>query len=340
MPTHAEIADRQAARKLRMAGLNPDGTPIDGGKPNGRSQVDTDDGDDDELDLDDGDDGDGGDDLRGDGNDGGDGDSGGGDEGDDLRRQISALTSQMSALQGRLTPAQQDLEDLRRVATAQRQQLDTQRQTYEEQINALQAQLDKRELDEIDPTEFLSEDERADIDPAVLKALGKMAGGLARRMAPKVDARGAALQVLQEQEQNRIKQYRNKVLTDPSRGLHRLGHLAQDQKFLAWTQKDDNDVDSAVRSLLAADSTEEIDRYARILQRKLSRYQEEQKDPASRRNNPAGARPSLTTGMRRNPGKTLTDAEVKEKLKEANRLARSRNPADRAAAQKILDSIQ
>lgn len=343
MPTLAEIAERQAARKLRQAGLNPDGSePNDQRRnpKNPRDQVLADDGDDgddpnlggdgDDLELD-GDGGDGGDDGHGDEGDG---------DGDDTQLQIRQLREQLGALQGRLTPAQQDLEDLRRVATTQRQQLDTQRQQYEDQINDLRAQLEKRELEEIDPTEFLSEDERADIDPAVLRALGKMAGGLAKRMTPKVDARGAALQVLQEQEQNRIKQYRNRVLTDPSRGLHKLNHLAQDQKFLAWTQKDDNDVDSAVRSLLAADSTEEIDRYARILQRKISRYQEEQKDPASRRNSPAGARTSLSTAMRRSPGKKLSDVEMKEKLREANRLARSRNPTDRAAAQKILDSLQ
>lgn len=328
MPTIAEIAERQAARKLRQAGLNPDGTDPK------RQDLDPDDNDQ-HLDPDDNDQH-----LDPDDDQHLDPDNGGQDGDDRTRDEIRQLREQLGALQGRLTPAQQDLEDLRRVATTQRQQLDTQRQAYEDQINELRAQLEKRELDEIDPTEFLSDDERADIDPAVLKALGKMAGGLAKRMAPKVDARGAALQVIQEQEQNRIKQYRNKVLTDPSRGLHRLSHLAQDQKFLAWTQKDDNDVDSAVRSLLAADSTEEIDRYARILQRKLSRYQEEQKDPASRRNNPADARTRLSTGMRRSPGKKLTDSEVQEKLAEARRLSRSPRPADRAAAQKLLDSLQ
>lgn len=324
MATHADIASRQAARKLRQAGLNEDGTPIDGANLDEQHEDDDDDQrQDDDQHQDD-------DDQHQDDD----------DQGDDLRRQVRELTEQLGAMRGRVAPTQQDLEDLRRVANTQRQQLDESKQTYEQQIAELRAQLEARELDEIDPTEFLSEDERADIDPAVLKALGKMAGGLAKRMAPKVDVRGEALRVLQEQEQNRIQKHRNAVLSDSKYGLQKLGALAQDPKFLAWAQKDDNDVDSAVNSLLRATSTEEIDRYARILQRKLSRYQEEQKAPASRQNNPAGARTTLAAGMRRNPGKQMSDQQVQEQLRKARALSRSAKASDRAEAQKILDSLQ
>lgn len=327
MATHADIAKRQAERKLRMAGLNSDGNPIDG-------QDDRDDDDRDDRDDDDQDDRDDDDqDQHGDRN---DDDS---DDHDDLRQQVRALTQQLSAMQGRVAPAQQDLEDLRRVASTQRQQLDSERQSYESQINELRAQLEKRQLEEIDPADFLSEDERADLDPQVLKALTKMAGGLVQRMTPKVDIRSETLRILQEQEQNRIKQHRQKVLTDSKYGLQKLSTLANDPRFLAWAQKDDNEVDSAVNSLLSATSTEEIDRYARILQRKLTRYQEEQKDPASRRNNPASPRNTLAAGMRRSAGKKLTDSEMQQKLQEARRLARSPKQSDRDAAQKILDSL-
>lgn len=328
MATHADIANRQAERKLRMAGLNPDGSPIEDQDDREDDDRDEDDREDDQDERDD--------DDRNHQDDGGEGDD---DDQQDLRRQVRALTQQLSAMQGRVGPAQQDLEDLRRVASTQRQQLEAERQNYQSQIDELRAQLEQRQLEEIDPTEFLSEEERDTLDPTVLKAIGKVAAGLARKALPKVDVRSETLRVLQEQEQNRIKQHRQKVLTDSKYGLQKLSTLANDPRFLAWAQKDDNEVDSAVNSLLSATSTEEIDRYARILQRKLTRYQEEQKDPASRRNNPASPRNTLAAGMRRSAGKKLTDSEMQQKLQEARRLARSPKQSDRDAAQKILDSL-
>lgn len=329
MPTAAEIAQQQADRRLARAGFNPDGSPM-GSTPPAKNTPPDDETDDERLAREEEEEeerqrleAEGGD--------------GGGDDDDERAREIAALRQQLSALQGRVVPAQRDADDFRRLLQGEQlrnQQLQADR---DREVQELRAQLDAKNS-QISLEEVLSEEEREGLDPAMLQVVLKLADAVALKRAPKVNGRAEALAVIEEREQQRVVEHRNKVLTDPARGLHQLSDLAYDQKFVDWCKEDDNEVDSVLQSLLNAKSTEEIDRYARIVSRKIAKFKEGTK--ASRRDTPnADARTRLTEGMRRNPKPKLTPAEADAKFAEAKRLSRSSNPADRAKAQAILTDL-
>src|SRR5690606_30635030 len=120
--------------------------------------------------------------------------------------------------------------------------------------------------------EILDEDERADIDPVVLKAFTKIANHVAQQRIPKIDARAEALRAIQERDEQRVREYREHVLLDPARGLHSMDVLSRDPKFIEWAQSEDVDLDSTLNSLLRAKTEKDVDRYAKIASRKISQF--------------------------------------------------------------------
>ena len=337
MPTAAEIAQQQADRRLARAGLNPDGSPL-GSKPPARAAVipPDDETDEERLAREEEEEEER---LRLEAEGGGDGGGDGGDDGegeDDRAQEIADLRQQLAALQGRLAPTQRDAEDFRRLLQGEQlrnQQLQAQR---DREVQELRDQLEQRNS-QINLEDVLTDEEREGLDPAMLQTVLKLADAVAQKRAPKSNARAEALAVLEEREQAKVTEYRNKVLTDPARGLHQISELAYNAKFTAWCKEDDNEVDSVLQSLLDAKSTEEIDRYARIVSRKIAKFKEGTK--ASRPAANADARTRLAAGMRRNPAPKMTAAEADAKFAEAKRLSRSSNPADRAKAQTILADL-
>ena len=308
MPTALEIAQAREARKLAQAGFKPDGSPLDAA-PGGDTGGDDDD--------------------RGDDDDGRGGDDDGRD--DPLQQQIADLQRQLSAANGRAAPSQQQAEEYRRLwqmSEAQRQQ---EQNELRQQIASLQERMEATN-NVFDVNSALTEEERDAIDPALLQTVVKLADKIAQHRAPKIDVRSEAVRVLEEREAAKVVAHRNQVLNDPARGLHQLGALSNDPEFIAWLREDENDMDSVVNSLLAAKSTEEVDRYAKIVAKRIVKFKERAKKPAD-------ARTSLATHMRRTPGQKLTAAETEAKLHEAKQLARSRNPADRVKAQQIINSM-
>lgn len=308
MPTPAEQAQEMERRRLARAGLNPDGTPMN---PAARQPAA-----DDDFEIDDDDDNRGG-------------------EPDDRDREIEELRAQLQAANGRAGPVQQQLSDYQRMWDEERRARERERTEMQQQIETLQGQLNERST-QITVEDLIAEEDRGDFDPKLLQLIVKTADKIAQARAPKIDARAEALAVIEQRETDRVKLYRQRVLTDPARGLHELGTLAYDPKFQEWAKEDDNDVDSVVNSLLHATSTEEVDRYAKIVAKRLAKFKESKggkpRDP--------DANSRLAGHMRRGPKAKLTEAEVKEKFNEAKRLSRSSNPADRKRAQELLDEIQ
>ena len=326
MPTPLEIARDRETRKLRQHGLTPDGKPVNQNPANDPA----DDDDDAPLNLGGGDPAD---DLLGDDppNLGGDPNGDGGEN--SLQAQVADLQRQLLALQGRVGPAQRSADENRQLAQLEREQRERERAELQARIDALEEQL-ARKTEPFSLQSVLSEDEIRDIDPLVLSAATKIAEALVKKNIPKVDVRAETLKTLQERETQRVAQYRVKVLSEPTRGLHKLAQLAYDPEFIAWSREDDNDVDSVVASLMAASSTEEIDRYAKIVAKRINAFQTRKKAP------PTDARPSLSGHMRRGERPRLTEAEINAKINQAKQLARSRNPADRAKAQAILNDLK
>lgn len=311
MPTARELAEMREAKKLAQAGFNPDGSPIEAG---GQDDDDHDEGqgfggnESDDQDFDDDD-----------------------DDGIDYRARAQELERQLAATQGRVAPSQQQAQEYRDLWDQERAKNAQLQRENQERIDALQQQLDERN-NHFSVEDVLTEDERADIDPSVLNTVVKLADALVQRRLPKVDVRAETLKTLEEREHNRVNEYRARVLTDPGRGLHQLSALSEDPAFLAWIREDDNDMDSVVNSLLQARSTEEVDRYSKIVAKRIVKF----KERANR--NPDG-RTTSGLNMRRQPKAKVTQAELEAKAKEIKRLSRSHRQSDRDRAQQLINEL-
>jgi hypothetical protein len=319
MATFLELAKQREARKLAMAGLKPDGTPMDDTASRGGGNGGN-------VDDEGGDEGDEGED---------EGDEGGGEGGgDSTAQEIEQLRRDLAAMQGRIAPVQRDVEDYRQRFTTEREAREREVRERDEQIALLRKELESAATP-LSPADLLTEDELKDIDPRLAELVVKLADQIAQKRAPKINARAEALQVLEEREKTRVTEHRQKVLTDPARGLHQLGQLAYDPKFIAWSQEEDNDVERVVNSLLNAKSTEEIDRYAKIVAKRIAKF----KDSSKGTRQPTDPKASLGEHMRRGDKPRLSQQEINKKLAQAKSLARSSSPADRKRAQAILSEI-
>lgn len=320
MATAAEIAQERAEAKLRRAGLNPEGIPFE--EPSGA-------GDDDYEDF-------------------------GSTEADEafqpsreddekalLRSEIEAMRQQLSALQGRVAPTQQELELQRTEARVLRQRLEQAERDRQDEIERLKQELEEKR-NPLDLKDLVDENDLQNFDAETLQVFAKIADKVAQRRTPKIDARAEALRALQERDEQRVQTYRERALLDPARGLHNLDALSRDPRFMQWAQSDDVDLDSTLNSLLRARTEEDVDRYAKIASRKIAQYNAQSKSQAgSNRSAPSGTDPNvrLTAGMRRGSVQRETDAQRDAKLAEARRLSRSSNLHDRNKAKAILESI-
>ena len=308
MATALELAQSREQRKLRQAGLDADGNPL---KPNGN------------------------------GDDGGDDDEGGGTGNDDggekptelevLQQELATLKRELIAANGRAAPEQQraaEYQTLWQKAEAARLQREQELNT---QIEALRAQLESVN-NTIDVNELLTEEERAAIDPNILNSVVKLADKIAQRRAPKVDVRSETLRVLDEREAQKVQKHLNQVLNDPARGLHQISTLMTDPDFLTWMKEEDNDIESVVNSLVAAKTTEDVDRYAKIVSKRIVKFKERTKQQVD-------PKLALAQHMRRGEKPKLTPEQFQAKMNEAKQLARSRDPADRLKSKQLLNSL-
>lgn len=244
------------------------------------------------------------------------------------------LEAQLAALHGRVAPSQQQADEYRRMLTTEQDARRMETKQRDDEIKALRESLEERNTS-INIEEILSEEERADLDPTMLKTIAKLADAIAKKRAPKVDTRAETLRILAERDAQNVVDYRQRVLTDPTRGLHQLGTLAYDPAFVAWSEDEDNDVNSVVTSLLNAKSTEEVDRYARIVAKRITKFKEHKNVPQQQ----TDTRPALGTHMRREAAQKLTEEQVNQKLAQAKQLARSSSLADQKKAKELLAEI-
>lgn len=255
--------------------------------------------------------------------------------------EVEALKRKLRVLEGRLTPAQRDAEDFRKLWRQSQLESQQREEAKDKEIQALRKQLEERES-KIELSDILTEEEIEEINPQVLNAFVKLADSVAKRRMPKIDAKAEARAVLQERDAQKVKDHRRKVLSDPQKGLHKLSEYLDDSEFLEWTRKEDNDIEAVTNSLRLAQSTEEVDRYAKILSKRLAQYvdhkKESRKKPGADKPK-AEPKPASKPSLRREPERP-DEKEVKAKLKEAKALSRSRNPADRKKAAAILNEIE
>lgn len=321
MPTAEERAKEQEARALARAGLNPDGTPMNpqGGR---RANVadDNNDGDDD-------------------GDDGDDDPTGRllGNEGEDevvtLRQRLAKMEADLAAANNRAAPEQQRAAEMRDLWQASERERLAQEERFRKEREELQAALDAR-TPAFDVNTVLDETDRERFDEDTLRVITKIAEAMVKTHVPKIDARSETLKVLEEREREKVNNYRKAVLNDPTRGLHQLAQLSYDPAFQAWSNEEDNDMESVVTSLLNAQSTEAVDRFAKIVAKRIKTFKERNANPR-----PTDPKGSLEGSMRRAGKPRLSQAELEAKYAEVKRLSRG-NAADRAMAQKILDELK
>jgi len=303
MTTFAQQAREREIAMLRRKGLGPDGKPLnaDGSAADG--------------DGDDGDDGTPLPQLTAD------------------QQEIANLRQQLTAANGRAAPAQQSTEEYRQLWETERRARGESEADLTARLKQLQDQLDAAKPG-FELSQILTEEEISDIDPVVLAAMTKIATSMVKNAAPKIDVKTATLQVLAERDAQKVVNHRVRVMSDPTRGLHHLAQLAYDPLFIAWSREDDNDVDSVITSLLSANSTEEVDRYANIVAKRITKFRDRSKGAQS-----TDTRTSLGSHMRREEKPRRNDADVQAVINKAKSLARSSSPTDRAEAKKLLDSL-
>ena len=326
MPTIQEVAAQREAEKLRRAGLNPDGSPMTEGAPPsamrlGNVQIPNEDEGEDLTDT--------GLPEHADTPD---------DTGDDLEllgQEVQRVRQELAAANGRAAPSQQQAAEYQQLWAESERLRRQEEQARQEEIAALRQQLEERN-NAFDPAELLTEEQRELIDPDLLNTIATLADKIAQRRIPQVDVKAEVLRVQQERMQQEVQDHRQKVLSDPGRGLHKLVEYAYDPKFIAWSEEEDNDINSVVNSLLEAKSTGEVDRYAKMVAKRLAKFA----DFKAGEKQPTDTRGSLGSHMRRSDSPRMTEAEVKTKLAEAKILSRSRDPKDQAKARQIINDIQ
>jgi hypothetical protein len=304
MPTFTEQAREREIETLRRKGLDPSGNPL------GTSNT---------------------------GDDGGEGnndDEGDGDPQPTAEQiEIANLRQQLAAANGRAAPAQQSTEEYRQLWETERRARGETEADLTARLKQLQDQIDAAKPG-FDLAQILTPEEISDIDPIVLAAMTKIATSMAKNAAPKIDVEATTLQVLAKRDAQKIVDYRSRVMSDQTRGLHHLAQLAYDPQFIAWSRDSDNDVDSVITSLLSAQSTEEVDRYANIVAKRITKFRERSKEKL-----PTDTRTSLGSHMRREEKPKKTAADVQAIIDKAKGLARSSSPTNRAEAKKLLDSL-
>lgn len=237
----------------------------------------------------------------------------------DYAQEVIKLKQDLAALQGRVAPAQRDLETYRQLTV----ELQQRNEQLEQQL--------KQKPQELKLEDVLTPEEIDELDPMVLGAMAKIASAQRQN----VDVNSAVNHVLAQRQEEELRAYREQALL--SRELSDIVELKADPRFVEWANQDDNDVESVVTMLLGAGTKSAIDKYARILKRRVDSYRESIGAP--RASKPASdATTALAAGMRR--GQTSVSAtEMQTRLAQARRLMRSRSAADRAKATQILNSL-
>ena len=259
------------------------------------------------------------------------------EEEDDLPKsdpRLAKLEQDFRAMSERVAPLQRQNEQLREVWQQERLDRADEKARMEAELNHLRKQLDNKQLDDVDVLEGLSPEELDMLDPEVVKVLTKLTKTAVGKMTRQPDVRSEVLRTLEEREYQRVGEYRRRLLVDPKRGLHKLAELSYNPAFTEWAK--DTGVESFVSSLMGATSTEEVDRFTKMIAGKLNEWNALAKGSTPSPN----GRSSLGQHIRRQPRNAISEKEFAEKAAEVKRLIRSRSPADRKRAQTLMKELE
>lgn len=246
-----------------------------------------------------------------------------------LRAELARVRQELTAAQGRTAPVQRDLETYRQL-TAELQR------TVEAKDAELRAVGEVKKAPSMNPADYLSQEEIDDLDPTVLNTMVKLADAMVQRRTGTESIEVEVRKVLDKQQQRELREYREQALL--SRDLSDIVQLKNDPRFIEWAEQDDNEVESTVTMLLNASTKPAIDKYARLLKRKVDSYKEFTKSP-SVKGSASDAQTVLSAGMRRKQNSNVSAADMAAQLAKARKLARSTSAADRKKANEILTAL-
>ena len=261
------------------------------------------------------------------------------------KNRFEKLEADHKALLGRMAPAQRDADTFRSLYETSSQELSRTREELSTQLNDLTAQLNAAQTakqqrsiqEEIDA--LLDDDDKQNVDPAVLAVIRKVAGASFSKRAPEVDHRAIVQRELAEREHQSAESYRRGLLNDPAREVGNISKWSQDPEFLDYCLEHP-EVDTTIENFLKASSTANIDRFAKATDRLITAYKATKSAPVvTRVADPKGSPSVLQQALSRTASVKLTEAEARKLANEYKQLIRNRDPVSRRRADEIMAQL-
>lgn len=258
-----------------------------------------------------------------------------------LQEQLEAERHARAAIQGRLAPTQQDLDNMRQLLKQQQERDAKQAAELEELRRQLstQQQQDSQAAVRQAVLEAMSEEERAEYDEGFIDLVSRIGYAAAQRVAPQIDVQAEVASALKRQEDERLQEYRAQVITDPKSLVSKLQTISNDASFIAWLE-DNPDLNYHIDGLAFSRTTKDINKFAKSTERHLKAYFDHiapgTKPTRTEDPTPTGGGDLERAMDRRHSGQRSPQDTARLQQQIAD-LSRSRNPDDRA---KALDLIQ
>lgn len=258
--------------------------------------------------------------------------------------EMAKLRNQLKAAMGRIGPEQQRNAALEAALVAERQRNEAQMQEMQRALDTANAQLEELRTKDISVEDLLTDEEKENIDPNLLGIIKKVSVALAKHVAPKTDVKGILEQEFAKREQQRVENYRNRILSNRNLPISKIQSLAQKDDFRAWVENN-VDVKYGLSAFLNGKSTDDIDDAVSALNKRIGDYYDQQKRSKNRQ--PAGTdavTASLQNAMRREPhkGRQLQQQEfdlVNRRIKELSRSPYGRSKAGQDELKQLLNSL-
>lgn len=255
----------------------------------------------------------------------------------DWESEAKRYQQQLAALQGRVTPTQQQLAAAQQAMADMKRIQDQRDAEYQKQIEDLKQGLNQATAAAYDPFKVLTPEEQALLDPEQASVYAKMIASVAKAVPTVAESQVKQMfdKFAAEQEAKARQDYFNYLLNDPNRGLSEVPTLLNDDKFNQWLQTEEGQIAEMALRNLASAPRQDMDRLAKIARRSLKPYQDQNTAPTDSQP-PGPDLPSrLAQHVQRQPQNAdqTTLAKMSARIQE---LSASRNPKDRAEAAKLL----
>lgn len=257
--------------------------------------------------------------------------------------EIAKLRNQLNAALGRIAPEQQRNAALESTLAQERQRNESKMQEMQRLLDEANAKIEEMQMKDFSVDDLLTEEEKESVDANMLEIIKKVSVAMAKHMAPKTDVKSVLEQELTKREQQRVNNYRNRILSGRNTPIANLSSLAQNDSFRAWVE-DNVDVKYGLSAFFNGQTTDEIDAAVSALNKRIGDYYDQQKRSKARQTTGTDAvTTSLHNAMRRdsNKGQQLYKDfnRVNQRIKELSRSVYGRSKAGKEELNRLLKSL-